>query len=92
MAVIPPPRALRGNMDVMTLPTPRFLWRPSYVRRAPRWHDGVGRLLDLGATFDLRLPVDTDADKLNEDLLMIRQDMQQAVEELRAARAALPPK
>jgi hypothetical protein len=60
-------------------------WTPRYVRLAPRWHDGPGRLLDLGSVFDLRLPVPAggvDAEAMAEDLLMVRQD-------LNAARAQL---
>lgn len=65
--------------------TPQMFWKPSYLRRAPRWHDGVGRLLDVGSVFDLRLPVPAhgiDAEAIAEDLLMVRQD-------LAAARAQL---
>jgi hypothetical protein len=56
-------------------------WTPSYVRRAPRWHDGPGRFLDLGSVFDLRLPVPPggmDADAMAEDILMVRQDIDAA--------------
>lgn len=68
---------------------PRQFYRPSYVRRAPRWHDGVGRLMDLGSTFDLRLPHESDLERLGEDRLMIQQDMQVAVEQLREEVRAL---
>lgn len=63
----------------------RDLWRPSYLRRAPRWHDGVARLLDLGSTFDLKLPPESDAARLTEDEYMIRADMRKAVGRLRQA-------
>lgn len=65
------------------------MWRPSYVRRAPRWHDGIGRLLDLGSTFDLRLPPETDAERLAEDELMVLEDMRAAVDRLRSTAAEL---
>ena len=67
----------------MTTPT-LFAWTPRYLRRAPRWHDGAGRLLDLGQTFDLRLPLPagTDAEAYAEDLLMLRQDIDRARQQL----------
>lgn len=45
--------------------------------------------MDLGSTFDLRLPPETDAQRLAEDELMTLQDMRVAVEQLRDAAAAL---
>lgn len=68
---------------------PSPFYRPSYVRRAPRWYDGPGRLMDLGAAFDLRLPDESDADRLGEDRFMIQQDMRVAVEQLREEARAL---
>lgn len=65
------------------------LYRPSYQRRAPRWYDGVARLMDLGSTFDMKLPADSDADRLAEDRAMIQQDMRIAVEQLREEVRAL---
>lgn len=56
-------------------------WAPSYLRRAPRWYHGVGRILDLGAVFDRRRPLPpdgVDAEAMAEDLLMIRQDLDAA--------------
>jgi hypothetical protein len=67
----------------MTIPQ---TWTPSYLRRAPRWHDGVGRLMDIGGTFDLKLPrtpAEVDAEALAEDLLMVRQDLRRALASLR---------
>ncbi len=74
--------------QVMTIDMPSFR-RPSYMRRAPRWYDGVARLLDLGGVFDLRLPPERDADKIIEDRVMIAQDMRIAVERLREGVDAL---
>jgi hypothetical protein len=60
---------------------------PAYVRRAPRWHDGAGRLLDFGSTFDLRLRNETDEEILIEDLRTIGADLRQALESLDSAQA-----
>ncbi len=60
-------------------------WTPSYLRRAPRWYDGVGRLMDVGSMLDLRLSAPRggiDADALAEDLLVARQDLRRALETL----------
>ena len=67
----------------------RMFWRPSYIRRAPRWHDGVGRLMDLGSTFDLRLPLETNGDALAEDWLIVHDDMRRALDALHDEVAAL---
>lgn len=64
-------------------------YRPSYRRRAPRWYDGVARLMDLGGTFDLKLPAESDAERLAEDRFMIQQDMRVAVDQLREELRAL---
>lgn len=64
----------------MTIPQ---TWTPSYVRRAPRWHDGAGRLMDFGGVFDLRVPTPpggVDAEAMAEDLLMVKQDLRRALE------------
>ncbi len=66
------------HMTISTGTRPALYWRPGYLRRAPRWHDGVGRLLDLGGTFDLRLPDEDVAEALVEDYRV-------AVDELRRA-------
>lgn len=69
--------------------TGREFWRPSYVRRAPRWHDGVGRLMDLGGTFDLHLPYESNEQASAEDWLMVRDDLRRAVSALRDEVAAI---
>lgn len=66
----------------MTSPQMAF-WRPSYVRRAPQWYDGAGRMMDLGDTLDLRLPDESDAVRLAEDWVMVRDDLRRAAGELR---------
>jgi hypothetical protein len=60
-------------------------WVPSYLRRSPRWHDGIGRLMDLGGKFDLMIPAAEgvhDAVARAEDLLMVREDLRRALEQL----------
>lgn len=57
-------------------------WTPAYIRRAPQWHDGVGRLLDIGGVFDLKVYGDAalaDAEAMAEDLLMVKQDLRRAL-------------
>lgn len=61
----------------------RGFWRPSYIRRAPRWHDGAARLLDLGGTFDLRLPYESNEQALAEDWVIVREDLRRALVHLR---------
>lgn len=66
-------------MGVVTLPGgARTFWRPSYIRRLPRWHDGAGRLMDLGSTLDLRLPYTSDSERLAEDWVMVRDDLRRS--------------
>lgn len=67
----------------MTSPSPRLHWRPSYLRRAPRWHDGAARLLDLGGTFDLQLPPTDDGEAIAEDWRMVSDDLHRAIDQLR---------
>lgn len=57
---------------------------PSYLRRTPRWYDGVARLLDIGGAFDFRPQHLSDGELLLEDREMVRRDMIAAVQELRA--------
>lgn len=69
--------------------TQMMSWTPSYLRRAPRWYDGSARLMDLGCAFDLRLPLPpggVDAEAMAEDIVMVRQDLQQALEQLALGR------
>lgn len=57
-------------------------WTPAYIRRAPGWHDGAGRLLDFGGVFDLKIYTDpgfADAEAIAEDLLMVKQDLRRAL-------------
>lgn len=61
-------------------------WRPSYLRRAPRWYDGAARLVDLGATFDLALPQESDAEILAEDWVVARDDVRRALRDDSIAR------
>jgi hypothetical protein len=53
--------------------------RPSYIRRAPRWYDGAARLVDLGGTFDLHLPIESNQEILAEDWLLVRDDLRRAL-------------
>lgn len=69
----------------MTIDMPTRPHQPSYMRRTPRWYDGVARLLDIGGVFDWNAPPITNDEYLTEDREMIRRDMISAVGVLRAA-------
>jgi hypothetical protein len=60
---------------------------PSYLRRAPRWYDGAGRLLDLGGTLDARVRPELDDERLAEDFAMMRRDLRRALAEVTAREA-----
>jgi hypothetical protein len=61
-----------------------MFWRPSYIRRMPRFYDGAGRLMDLGDTLDLRLAPESDVERLAEDWAVVRDDLRRGIQDLRS--------
>ena len=51
---------------------------PSYVRRAPRWYDGLARLFDLGGTYRSPIAARSDEECLAEDFRLVQEDIERA--------------